>query len=455
VSDLIISVSGLRGVVGESLTPDVAIRYASAFVAGLPPGPVVLGRDGRESGPTFVAAIGESLRAAGRDVLDGGVAATPTVGLLVRTLAAAGGIQISASHNPPQYNGLKLFGPSGRVLTADEGRRVLTAYERAEAPPRSPVAGSRQDVDGGPAHLERVLGAVDVRRIRDAGLRVWLDAGHGAGSRLAVPLLEALGCELILEGGSPDGRFEHPPEPTEENLAALLPRIPASRCDVGFFQDPDADRLAIATAEGRFIGEEATLPLAVEAVLARRPGPVVVNCSTSGMTAVLARRFGVACHVAAVGEANVVERMVESAAVIGGEGNGGVIDPRVGYVRDSFIGMALVLERMAGEGGPFSLASLADRLPRRVMRKTKIELGRKLRTAGLTAALEGIERAFPEAVASRLDGLRLDAADFWLLIRASNTEPILRIVAEAERADVADAAIARAREALGEFLADD
>lgn len=438
--------------VGESLTPNIATRYVSAFVAGLPAGPVVIGRDGRESGPRFAAAISESLQAAGRDVLDGGVAATPTVGVLVRTLGAVGGIQISASHNPPQYNGLKLFGPTGRVLTAEEGGRLLAAYERAEAPPRVSAVGRRQDVDGGPAHLKLVLGAVDTQRIRDAGLRVWLDAGHGAGSRLAVPLLAALGCETIVEGGSPDGRFEHPPEPTEENLAAMLPRIPASGCDIGFFQDPDADRLAIATAEGRFIGEEATLPLAVEAVLTRRPGPVVVNCSTSGMTAAVAKRFGVACHVAAVGEANVVERMIESAAVIGGEGNGGVIDPRVGYVRDSFIGMALVLERMAGEGGPFSVASLADQLPERVMRKTKIELGRRLRGESLAATLDGIERAFPEAVASRLDGLRLDTADFWLLIRASNTEPILRIVAEAKRADDAEAAIARARDALGESL---
>jgi phosphomannomutase len=448
---LIVSVSGLRGVVGGTLTPEVAVRYIQAFVATLPPGPIVVGRDGRQSGPMLAAAIADHITSLGRDVIDCGAAATPTIGIVVRERAAAGGVQISASHNPARYNGLKLFSAAGRVLTADAGRVVLAGYESlppgvsaaSSAAPRGRVV----EHDGSPAHVALVAACVDVEAIRRRRPKVWLDSGHGAGSRAARPLLEHLGCEVVIEGGTPDGLFEHEPEPTAENLAGLLPKIAACGADVGFFQDPDADRLAIATAEGRSIGEEATLALAVEAVLAKHPGPVVVNCSTSGMTAAIAQRFGVRCHVSKVGEANVVDEMLARGAVLGGEGNGGVIDPRVVLVRDSFIAMALVLERLAVEAT--TVERLAAALPRMVMKKTKIDLSPELRGAGLVAGLSRIEAAFPEAASSRHDGLRLDWPGGWLLVRASNTEPIVRIVAEAADNAAVEAAIARAASALG------
>jgi phosphomannomutase len=448
---LIVSVSGLRGVVGGTLTPEVAVRYIQAFVATLPPGPIVVGRDGRQSGPMLAAAIADHITSLGRDVIDCGAAATPTIGIVVRERAAAGGVQISASHNPARYNGLKLFSAAGRVLTADAGRVVLAGYESlppgvsaaSSAAPRGRVV----EHDGSPAHVALVAACVDVEAIRRRRPKVWLDSGHGAGSRAARPLLEHLGCDVVIEGGTPDGLFEHEPEPTAENLAGLLPKIAACGADVGFFQDPDADRLAIATAEGRSIGEEATLALAVEAVLAKHPGPVVVNCSTSGMTAAIAQRFGVRCHVSKVGEANVVDEMLARGAVLGGEGNGGVIDPRVVLVRDSFIAMALVLERLAVEAT--TVERLAAALPRMVMKKTKIDLSPELRGAGLVAGLSRIEAAFPEAASSRLDGLRLDWPGGWLLVRASNTEPIVRIVAEAADNAAVEAAIARAASALG------
>ena len=448
---LIVSVSGLRGVVGGTLTPEVAVRYIQAFVATLPPGPIVVGRDGRQSGPMLAAAIADHITSLGRDVIDCGAAATPTIGIVVRERAAAGGVQISASHNPARYNGLKLFSAAGRVLTADAGRVVLAGYESlppgvsaaSSAAPRGRVV----EHDGSPAHVALVAACVDVEAIRRRRPKVWLDSGHGAGSRAARPLLEHLGCEVVIEGGTPDGLFEHEPEPTAENLAGLLPKIAACGAVVGFFQDPDADRLAIATAEGRSIGEEATLALAVEAVLAKHPGPVVVNCSTSGMTAAIAQRFGVRCHVSKVGEANVVDEMLARGAVLGGEGNGGVIDPRVVLVRDSFIAMALVLERLAVEAT--TVERLAAALPRMVMKKTKIDLSPELRGAGLVAGLSRIEAAFPEAASSRLDVLRLDWPGGWLLVRASNTEPIVRIVAEAADNAAVEAAIARAASALG------
>ncbi|RLS33855.1 MAG: phosphoglucosamine mutase [Planctomycetota bacterium] len=446
---LIVSVSGLRGIVGGALTPEVAVRYARAFVDGLPPGPVVIGRDGRTHGMMFATAIGDALLADGRDVIDGGVAATPTVGILVRQERAAGGIQISASHNPAPYNGLKLFAAEGRVLPAAAGKPVLERFEsvaRERLKAREP--GRRRTVDGTAAHVDLVVATVDAAAIRRQKLKVWLDSGHGAGSRVGVPLLEALGCEVVVEGGEPDGRFEHPPEPTASNLAGMLPRIRAAGAAVGFFQDPDADRLAIATADGRYIGEEATLALVVENVLSRTTGPVVINCSTSGMTARIAERYGVACQVSAVGEANVVDAMLACRAVIGGEGNGGVIDPRVVLVRDSAVAMAQVLDLICRGDSPTSLEHLARSLPQLVMEKAKVDLDAKTTGPGLVTALARVAAAFPEAVADHLDGLRLDWPGGWLLVRASNTEPIVRIVAEERDAATAQACIDKARRAI-------
>ena len=257
---LIVSVSGLRGIVGGSLTPEVAVRYVAAFAATLPPGPIVIGRDGRVSGPVLAAAITAHLTQSGRDVIDCGIAATPTVGIVVLQERAAGGIQISASHNPAPYNGLKLFSAEGRVLPAAAGAVVLERFRAQPSPTdaagrASMQAGTVRQVDGGPTHIALVAKTVDVEAIRRCRPRVWLDSGHGAGSRVARPLLEHLGCEVVIEGGEPDGRFEHMPEPTADNLADMLPRIVLQHADVGFFQDPDADRLAIATAAGRYIGE--------------------------------------------------------------------------------------------------------------------------------------------------------------------------------------------------------
>jgi len=449
---LIVSVSGLRGIVGGSLTADVAARYAAAFAATLPPGPIVVGRDGRVTGPLLRDAILGELTAAGRACIDCGIAATPTVGIVVQEERAVGGIQISASHNPAPYNGLKLFSAAGRVLPAAAGAGVLERFRGAAAAPASGPRGSVRTADGTAAHVARVLQTVDVAAIRRRRPRVWLDACHGAGSRAAVPLLEQLGCEVVLEGGEPDGRFEHPPEPTAEHLAGMLPRIRSQHAAVGFFQDPDADRLAIATADGRFIGEEATLALAVEAVLAKTPGPICVNCSTSGMAALIAARRGVACHVAAVGEANVVDGMLATGAVLGGEGNGGVIDPRVVLVRDSLVAMALVLELMCTgpETGLTSVADLAAGLPPLVMRKAKVTLSERTRGPGLAAALDRVAATFAGARISRLDGLRLDWDGGWLLVRSSNTEPIVRIVAEAADPRAVEEAILRATAAIAE-----
>ncbi|MDX1945506.1 MAG: phosphoglucosamine mutase [Pirellulaceae bacterium] len=443
--DPIISVSGLRGVVGESLTPDVATRYVAAFAQTLPPGPVVVSRDGRTTGPMLAEFVRGTLLAAGRDVLDAGIAATPTVGILVQSERAAGGVQISASHNPPPYNGLKLFSAAGRVLPAAAGQPVLDRY-------RAPVANwashdlvgtVRALADTTAEHLRRVLATIAVEPIRRRKFRVLLDSNAGAGSILGRQLLADLGCEMTLLGESPTGRFEHPPEPTADNLAGVRERVVAAGADIGFCQDPDADRLAVIDETGRYIGEEYTLALCLDHVLRQRPGPIVTNCATSRMAEDLGTKYRIPFQRSAVGEANVVDQMLAGGAVFGGEGNGGPIDPRVGLVRDSFVGMGLILAAMASRGKKVS--ELAAELPRYEIRKLAVRLAPE-RLAG---TLDRLQSHFAKARPDRLDGLRLDWPDRWLIVRGSNTEPIVRIIAEAPTSTDADALIAAAAQVIG------
>lgn len=447
MSQLIISVSGLRGIVGETLTPEVAIRYVRAFCEELPPGPVVVTRDGRHTGPMLAAAVQAALQAAGRDCLVAGVAATPTTGVLVRQLQAAGGIQISASHNPPNYNGIKLFNGAGRVIPAEAGQRVIDRYQAQPAPwkPFDQLGSCRRVADTTGEHLRLVLACCDAQRIRARKFRVLLDANHGSGSVLGLPLLEALGCEVTVLGGTPDGLFAHTPEPTSENLQSVLKKVQTARADIGFCQDPDADRLAVIDEQGRYIGEEFTLSLVADHVLRQTPGPVVTNCSTSRMTQDLAERHGVPFFRSKVGEANVVDLMLAQQAVLGGEGNGGVIHPKVGLVRDSFVGMALVLDAMAARKMP--VGKLADELPQYAIHKTKVSLP----TDQVAASFDALEQHFTEATADRLDGLRLDWPDIWLLVRASNTEPIVRIFAEAPTTTAAETLCQQAEQVLKGF----
>jgi phosphomannomutase len=436
VSELIISVSGLRGIVGDTLTPEVAQRYAAAFAATLPDGPVVVTRDGRANGGQLVEPVCQGLSQHGpRRVLNASIAATPTTGVLVRHHRCAGGVQISASHNPAEYNGLKLFSAEGRVVPASIGQEVLQQFRMLETkePAAEPTLNVQHLTQTTSAHLPLIERIVDVERIRERRFRVLLDANHGAGSVLGAALLERFGCELVLLGGEPHGRFRHPPEPTANNLADVLAEVTQVRADIGFCQDPDADRLAIIDERGRYIGEEYTLAISANHVLPHTPGPVVTNCSTSRMTEDVARKHGVPFLRSAVGEANVVDAMLRAGAVLGGEGNGGVIDPRVVLVRDSFVGMALVLDAMAERNLPAS--TLADELPRYAIHKTKIELAPER----VPAALDALEHHFSDATPDRLDGLRLDwlrpdGSGAWLLVRASNTEPVVRIIAEAPSA---------------------
>ncbi len=436
----IASISGLRGWVGDGIDPVTAVEFAAAYASQCQPGPIIVSHDGRVSAPVFESAVLAGVTGSGHDVLTVGATATPTVGFLVRELKAAGGIQISASHNPPEYNGLKFFQPGGMVLSPGEGRAMLDRWQRKEFTWAAfdGLGKIRKVEEPDEVHLRRVLEIVDVAAIRARKFVVALDACHGAGGRMGRELLYRLGCQPIVLGGEPDGRYDHTPEPTEKNLGGFARMVPAMGAVVGFAQDPDADRLAIIDEQGRYIGEELTLALAALRRLDQAKGPVVLNLSTSRVTEDLAMRHGCPVIRTAVGEINVVEAMLLKKALLGGEGNGGVIDPRVGLVRDSFVGMALVLDLLATSDRP--LSSWVDGLPRYAMVKDQYPLAAGGSGPGEVAKLwDQIADAHNEADADRRDGLRLAWDDRWVHVRASNTEPIVRVIAEAKTRSQAQA----------------
>lgn len=433
MSQRILSISGLRGVVGDGLDPIYLTEFACALGTMFSGGAAVVARDGRSSGLMVRHAVVSGLLATGCRVIDADIASTPTCGVLVQELGAAGGVQITASHNPIEWNGLKPFGPSGSVFDQTLGRKLLDLLEsRAFRLAGWQSLGTCEALaDPHAPHLKRVLRLVDVATIRRRKPKVVLDCNHGSGAILGPRLLESLGCEVAVLGGIADGRFEHVPEPLAQNLTGLCDEVRRLGADVGFAQDPDADRLAIVDENGRYIGEELTLALCADEILARRPGPLVVNGSTSRVSADIAAKYNCPFHRSHVGEANVVAMMKAVGATIGGEGNGGLIEPNVGYVRDSFAAMAYVLGGLAASNR--KLSAWVDALPRYTIVKDKITCpGDKV-----SAACAALRQRYPDAAATEGDGLRLDWPDRWVQVRASNTEPIIRVIAEAPEDDAA------------------
>ena len=430
-TDLIVSVSGIRGIVGKGLTAEGVARFAAAFGAHVGGKIVLVSRDGRPSGDMLRHAVTAGLLGAGCTVEDIGITPTPTCGIAVRALRAAGAIQITASHNPSPWNGLKMFGTDGGVLSATEGAVVRGLYESGDFTRAAwnGIGFTRVPPDVLEEHTRAVLDTVSVAQVAGQGFRVFLDANAGAGGPLGVKLLTDLGCEIVRHECDPTGHFSHEPEPIPAHLVDVAPWVKQSESAVGFVLDPDADRLALIDETGTCVSEEVTLALAVKYRLRHATGPVVINMSTSRMVEDVAKAAGCPCYRSAVGEANVTGRMRELGAVIGGEGNGGVIEPRVGWVRDPFVGMAFILSLMAEERKPFS--QLVAELPRYAMLKAKYEVARDK----LPAAFAALERRWPDARVNREDGLRLDGPDWWLHVRGSNTEPAVRVIAEAPTAE--------------------
>ena len=429
IPTLKISISGVRGVVGDSLTPTLLARFAQAFGTYAGPGTVVIGRDTRASGEMVRQAVVAGLLSSGGRVVDLGVCPVPTVQLLVRARRARGGIAITASHNPAEWNALKFINSAGLFLTNAQARQLLDIYHQGEY---RKVAGSEmRGVEPSPGaidlHVRAILDALGpVPQVSGRRLRAAVDSCNGAGSVVAPRLLEALGVEVVALNVTPDGTFPRGAEPVEENLGALCAAVGERGCDVGFAQDMDADRLAVVSERGAAVGEEYTLVLAARYVLGRERGPVVANLSTTSALDAVARHFGCPVYRSKIGEANVAEEMTRRGAVIGGEGNGGVIYPRVNFARDSLVGMALVLHLLAETGQ--TVSALLSELPRSFMVKEKLAC----RSDRIRAALAAVRDAYAPRPMDLRDGVKVTVPDGWFLVRGSNTEPIVRIVAEAE-----------------------
>lgn len=437
VHQLKISVAGVRGVVGEFLTPNLACAFAQAFGTYVGPGLVVVSRDTRASGEMLVHAVACGLLASGCEVIKIGIAPTPTTQIYVAEIRAAGGIAVTASHNPPEYNALKLFNSEGLFFNRYERAELLDLYHQSEFRQALNEDMRRVVIDAGTAperHFARILRHIDVEKIRRRRFRVALDAVNGAGSRMSVHFLrDLLGCELHAIYTDPHQPFPRDPEPRPELLGELSNLVVQVRADAGFAQDPDGDRLAVAGETGHVLDNDDVLALAVDCVLRKKKGPVVVNLTTTSAIDDIAARHGCPVHRTPVGEANVVERMRAVGAVIGGEGgNGGIIFPAVHSCRDSYTGMALLLERMAETGE--TLNALAATLPHYWRRSGKFpfEHGR------LGQLMQALEAALPGARADRTDGLKLMLPDGWIHVRASNTEPLVRVSAEARSKEEAD-----------------
>lgn len=453
-NDLMVSVSGVRGRVGEALTPEVVARFAAAFGAylrekagnGRPK--VVLGRDSRTSGPMFASVAAAALQSVGCDVVDIGLAPTPTTLFAIRHHDAQGAIVVTASHNPVEWNALKFASSAGMFLDADEGP-LMRAY-LSDRP--LPYAGwdelgvATRDGKAAQRHVDAVLRIpyLDVEGLRKRRFKVALDCIRGAGTQVLPRLLEALGCDVVGLNMEPDGRFPREPEPVAANLGELEQLVRESGADLGLATDPDADRLSLVSGSGRAIGEDFTLALASMLVLRHRKGPVVTNLSTSRLLEDVAAQAGAALVRAPVGEINVARRMEAEGAVIGGEGNGGVILPDVHLTRDAAVAVALVLQLLLETGQTLdehvaaqrTYAIIKDKLPRD--------------SGALGEAYAVLERELAAPSVDRQDGLRLawDADAKWLHLRPSGTEPILRIIAEAPTMEEARTLVEQARAAL-------
>lgn len=436
---LMVSISGIRGIVGTDLTPEVAVKYASAFAEYCNRGTIVLGRDGRVTGKILGNIISSTLLSMGCDVIALGICPTPTVQLAVERLRAAGGISITASHNPIEWNGMKFIAPTGLFLDEEENKKFWALAEKSSRSyARWNGQGKHQtNSEMVEFHIREVTSIpfLDVQTIRRRKFKVVVDCVNGAGGVVVPQLLRTLGCEVVEMNCDASGLFAHTPEPIPENLSDLCQRVRQERAHLGIAVDPDADRLVLINEKGEPFGEEYTIASVVKFVLekeARRQTgegkqrSVVVNLSTTRAVDDIAKHYGARVYRTPVGEINVAKKMKEVGAVVGGEGSGGVILPSVHVRRDSLVGIGLVLQFLAEFGGPMS--ELKKTLPQYEITKGKIEIGSR----NPDTVLRRLEGTFAfEGPMTNTDGLKIDFPDSWVHLRKSNTEPIIRIIAEA------------------------
>uniref|UniRef100_A0A832DF82 Phosphoglucosamine mutase n=1 Tax=Ignavibacterium album TaxID=591197 RepID=A0A832DF82_9BACT len=432
---LMVSISGIRGIVGDGLTPDVIVKYTSAYADFIEQGKVVVGRDARISGEMVNQIVTGTLLAKGLDVIDIGIVPTPTVQYTVKTLEAQGGIAITASHNPNEWNALKLLNSTGQFMSPEEHEKMKTFldsesfYESWEK--LGKIDEYYQAIDN---HIEAIMNLklIDTEKIRNRKFKVLLDCVNGAGVYSVPKLLEKLGCEYISVNCDKLGIFPRLPEPLPENLIETMEAVKENKVDFGIVVDPDVDRLVLITDKGEPFGEENTITQVVKFVLSKTPGSVAINLSTTRAVEDVAKEFSCKVFRSPVGEANVVKKMKEVGAVIGGEGSGGVIYPDLHYGRDALVGIALTLQHLAERN--ISLTELKSELPEYFIVKKKIEL----KNVSPDEVINSLIFKYQNQHLNTDDGLRIDFEDHWVHMRKSNTEPIIRIIVEAKNKGLAD-----------------
>jgi phosphomannomutase len=428
---LMVSISGIRGIVGDGLDPQVLVKFCSAYADFVGKGKVVIGRDARISGEMVRSIVNGTLLAKGLDVIDIGICPTPTVQYTVKNLSANGGIAISASHNPNEWNALKLLNDTGHFMTPEQNVELLkilndskdNKYESWEN-----LGTLTSYTEGLAKHVNDVLNLkhVDKEKIKKRNFKVLADCVNGAGVYVIPQLLKEFGCEVIEMNCEKTGIFPRLPEPLPENLTETMKAVKDSNADLGVVVDPDVDRLVLITNEGEPFSEENTITSCVKFILSKEKGNAVVNLSTTRAVDDVAKEFDSKVFRSPVGEANVVKKMKEVNAVIGGEGSGGVIYPALHYGRDALVGIALTLQHLLEFGG--TIAELKKSLPAYFIAKKKIELGK----ANPDKIIDSLKNKYKNENVNTDDGLRIDFPDHWIHFRKSNTEPIIRSIVEAK-----------------------
>lgn len=432
---LMVSISGIRGIVGDGLTPDVIVKYTSAYADFIEQGKVVVGRDARISGEMVNLIVKGTLLAKGLDVIDIGIVPTPTVQYTVKTLEAQGGIAITASHNPNEWNALKLLNSTGQFMSPEEHEKMKSflasepIYESWEK-----LGKCEKYFEAIDNHIEAILNLklIDVEKIKNRKFRVLLDCVNGAGVYSVPKLLDKLGVEYIVLNCEKTGIFPRLPEPLPENLIDTMKAVKENKVDLGIVVDPDVDRLVLITENGEPFGEENTITQVVKFVLSKTSGNVAINLSTTRAVEDVAKEFSCKVFRSPVGEANVVKKMKEINAVIGGEGSGGVIYPALHYGRDALVGIALTLQHLTERN--ISLAELKSELPEYFIVKKKIEL----KNVSPDEVINSLIFKYQNRHFNTEDGLRIDFDDHWVHMRKSNTEPIIRIIVEAKNKKLAE-----------------
>jgi phosphomannomutase len=461
---LVISISGIRGTIGgtpgQGLTPIDTVQFASAYASWLRSTSqksrptVVVGRDARISGPMVEKLVTATLSAMGCDVNLLGLASTPTVEMAVLDSGADGGIILTASHNPAEWNALKLLNGRGEFLTATDGEAILA---RARAGDHSYAEiknlGTIKPLEGMDVkHIDQIkkLDLVKIKKIKDKRFRVVIDSVNSVGGIILPRLLTALGVEEVVElNGDPNGKFPHNPEPLPEHLTQIADAMVREKADVGFVVDPDVDRLAVVCEDGSMFGEEYTLVSVADYVLSKTPGNTASNLSSTRALRDITEGYGKTYYPSAVGEVNVVETMKEHDCVIGGEGNGGVIYPELHYGRDALVGIALFLSQLAESG--LSCSELRKCYPEYTISKNKINLPEEVDKDTL---LVRFREAYIDFEVNTVDGVKVDMPEGWIHLRKSNTEPIIRLYAEAGTREEADRLAKQAIDTVNHLLKD-